>query len=62
MTSWARHGAAAHQDVAEALEEVYAADLEPHLAELAQHFFVAAPRRGWRPRRSTTRAAPEIAL
>ena len=30
-------------EAAEALEAVYAADLEPHLAELAQHFFAAAP-------------------
>ena len=32
-----------HQDAAAALEIVYASDLEPHLAELAQHYFAAAP-------------------
>jgi DNA-binding SARP family transcriptional activator len=32
-----------HQDAGEALEAVYAADLDSHLAELAHHFFVAAP-------------------
>ena len=32
-----------HQRAAEVLEAVYAADLEPHLAELAYHFFAAAP-------------------
>jgi predicted ATPase len=32
-----------HQRAGEALEAVYAADLEPHLAELARHFFAAAP-------------------
>jgi DNA-binding SARP family transcriptional activator/predicted ATPase len=32
-----------HHEVAAALEAVYAADLEPHLAELAQHYFAAAP-------------------
>jgi hypothetical protein len=32
-----------HQDVGEALEAIYSADLEPHLAELAQHFVAAAP-------------------
>jgi DNA-binding SARP family transcriptional activator len=32
-----------HHDAAAALEAVYAADLEPHLAELAQHYFAAAP-------------------
>ena len=32
-----------HQDAGEALEAVYAADLEPHLTELAQHFVAAAP-------------------
>ncbi len=31
-----------HQDAGEALEAVYSADLEPHLAELAHHFFAAA--------------------
>ncbi len=30
-----------HQDAGEALEAVYSADLEPHLAELAHHFFAA---------------------
>jgi DNA-binding SARP family transcriptional activator len=32
-----------HQEVGEALEAVYAADLDSHLAELAHHFFAAAP-------------------
>jgi DNA-binding SARP family transcriptional activator/tetratricopeptide (TPR) repeat protein len=32
-----------HQDAGEALEGAHAADLEPHLAELAQHFIAAAP-------------------
>jgi tetratricopeptide (TPR) repeat protein len=32
-----------HKAVGEVLEAVYAADLEPHLAELAHHFFAAAP-------------------
>jgi DNA-binding SARP family transcriptional activator len=32
-----------HQQAGEALEAVYAADLEPHFAELARHFFAAAP-------------------
>jgi tetratricopeptide (TPR) repeat protein len=31
-----------HRDVGIALEELYAADPEPHVAELAHHFFVAA--------------------
>jgi DNA-binding SARP family transcriptional activator len=31
-----------HRRVAEALEVIYASDLEPHLAELAHHFFEAA--------------------
>lgn len=32
-----------HQAAAGALEAAYAADIEPHLAELAHHFFAAAP-------------------
>jgi DNA-binding SARP family transcriptional activator/tetratricopeptide (TPR) repeat protein len=32
-----------HQLAGEALEAVFAADLEPHLAELAHHYFAAAP-------------------
>jgi DNA-binding SARP family transcriptional activator len=32
-----------HREVGEALEAVYAADLDSHLAELAHHFFAAAP-------------------
>ena len=32
-----------HREVGEALEAAYAADPEPHLAELAQHFVAAAP-------------------
>jgi DNA-binding SARP family transcriptional activator len=32
-----------HHDAAAALEAVYAGELEPHLAELAQHYFAAAP-------------------
>ena len=32
-----------HREVGEALEAVYSADPEPHLAELAQHFVAAAP-------------------
>jgi eukaryotic-like serine/threonine-protein kinase len=32
-----------HRTVGEALEEVYAAQLDSHLAELAHHFFAAAP-------------------
>jgi DNA-binding SARP family transcriptional activator len=31
-----------HRQVGEALEDLYAGDLEPHLAELAHHFFEAA--------------------
>ena len=31
-----------HRDVGRALEELYAADPDPHVAELAHHFFVAA--------------------
>jgi hypothetical protein len=33
---------ALHREAALALEELYGGDLEPHLAELAHHFFVAA--------------------
>jgi tetratricopeptide (TPR) repeat protein len=32
-----------HRDAAAALEAVYAGELESHLAELAQHYFAAAP-------------------
>jgi predicted ATPase/DNA-binding SARP family transcriptional activator len=32
-----------HQEAGEALESVYAVDLDSHLAELAHHFFAAAP-------------------
>jgi DNA-binding SARP family transcriptional activator len=32
-----------HRRIAEALEELHAADPEPHLAELAHHFFLAGP-------------------
>ena len=32
-----------HHDAAAALEAVYADEIEPHLAELAQHYFAAAP-------------------
>ena len=32
-----------HRSVGIALEELYAADPEPHVSELAHHFFVAAP-------------------
>ena len=32
-----------HKEVGEALEAVYSSNLEPHLAELAQHFVAAAP-------------------
>jgi tetratricopeptide (TPR) repeat protein len=32
-----------HRRIAEALESVYAAELDPHAAELAHHFAVAAP-------------------
>ena len=32
-----------HHDAGEALEAVYSVDLEPHLAELAQHFIAAGP-------------------
>jgi DNA-binding SARP family transcriptional activator len=32
-----------HHAAAEALEAVYAAELEPHFAELAHHYFVAGP-------------------
>jgi DNA-binding SARP family transcriptional activator len=35
-----------HRDVGEALESVYGANLDPHLAELAYHSFVAAPAAG----------------
>ena len=43
-----------HRRAGEALEAVYAADLEPHLAELAHHFAAAGGRRATR--RSTTPA------
>ena len=45
-----------HERAGEALEAVYAADPEPHLAELAQHFAAAAPAAA-RSARSPTRAA-----
>ena len=32
-----------HARIGKALEQVYASDLDPHLAELAHHFFAAAP-------------------
>ena len=32
-----------HKEVGEALESAYSSDPEPHLAELAQHFVIAAP-------------------
>jgi tetratricopeptide (TPR) repeat protein len=32
-----------HRRIGEALEELYRGDLEPHLAELAHHFFLAGP-------------------
>ena len=32
-----------HRQIGEAMERVYAGSLEPHLAELAHHFFQAAP-------------------
>ena len=32
-----------HRRVAEALESIYAAELDPHAAELAHHFAMAAP-------------------
>ena len=32
-----------HRRAGEALEDLYAADLDPHLAEIAHHFLVAAP-------------------
>lgn len=32
-----------HRAVAEALEAIYAAELEPHAAELAHHYFLATP-------------------
>ena len=32
-----------HRQIGEALERLYAANLEPHLAELAHHFYQAAP-------------------
>jgi DNA-binding SARP family transcriptional activator len=32
-----------HHRIGETLEELYSADLEPHLAELAYHFFAALP-------------------
>ncbi|MBA3261286.1 MAG: AAA family ATPase [Thermoleophilaceae bacterium] len=55
-----------HQDAAEALEAVYAADLEPHLAELAHHFFAAAPARADKAveyaRRAGDRAASQLAF
>jgi DNA-binding SARP family transcriptional activator len=37
------HRVRLHQDAAAALEAVYGSQLEPHLAELAQHYFAAAP-------------------
>ena len=55
-----------HRDAAAALEAVYAAELEPHLAELAQHYFVAAPAGGADQaieyaRRAGDRAASQLA-
>jgi predicted ATPase len=32
-----------HRQIGEALEQLYAANIEPHLAELAHHFYQAAP-------------------
>nr|MDP9238935.1 protein kinase [Chloroflexota bacterium] len=32
-----------HRQIGEALEKLYAANIEPHLAELAHHFYQAAP-------------------
>ncbi len=32
-----------HRQAGEALEHIYAADIEPHLAEVALHFFASAP-------------------
>jgi hypothetical protein len=34
---------ALHRQVGEALELIYAAELDPHAAELAHHFALAAP-------------------
>ena len=39
----ATHRARLHRRVAEVLEALYAADLEPHLAELAHHYVAAIP-------------------
>jgi DNA-binding SARP family transcriptional activator len=55
-----------HHDVGQALEAVYAADLEPHLTELAQHFVAAAPAGGADKaveyaRRAGDRAASQLA-
>ncbi len=55
-----------HRRAGEALEAVYAADLEPHLAELAHHFCAAAPAKGAAKaidyaRRAGQRAASQLA-
>jgi DNA-binding SARP family transcriptional activator len=55
-----------HRQAGEALESVYAADLEPHFAELAHHFFAAAPAGGRHKsvdyaRRGGDRAASQLA-
>ena len=55
-----------HLQAGEALEAVYAADLEPHLAELAHHFCAAAPAGGRDKgvdfaRRGGVRAASQLA-
>ena len=49
-----------HRQVGEALEVLYSSDLDPHLAELAHHFFESAAG-GDVPRRLTTPAGPEPA-
>jgi DNA-binding SARP family transcriptional activator len=55
-----------HHEAAAALEAAYASDLEPHLAELAQHYFAAAPagvadRAIEYARRAADRAAAQVA-
>jgi DNA-binding SARP family transcriptional activator len=55
-----------HQRAGEALEAIYAADLDPHLAELAHHFAAAAPAAPARKavdyaRRAGDRAASQLA-
>jgi DNA-binding SARP family transcriptional activator/tetratricopeptide (TPR) repeat protein len=56
-----------HREAAESLEIIYAAEIEPHLAELAYHFLEAAPVAGTRraldyARRAGDRASAQLAF